>query len=173
MFDCVIYCSSFNIKTKIKNRKKRLVQASRQYFRDSPLSAQMMMMMLVPAAKIFPAIQKVARALIIAPLLKRGWNSEKYEKMTGMEPPTLRGRHRCIHVILVKWVKTLYDFCLNLQNVSVYVKTLLAWRYPTPLKNRRSKKSQNLGAKLATAPNVPFTARETTRTLRLPLRSAR
>ncbi len=71
------------------------------------------MMMVLPAAKIFPAIQKVARALIIAPLLKRGWNSEKYEKMTGMEPPTLRGRHRCIHVILVKWVMTLSVWFLS------------------------------------------------------------
>lgn len=44
---------------------------------------------------------------------------------------------------------------------------------PTPLKNRKSRKSQKAGAKLATAPNVPLTARETTRTLRLPLRSAR
>lgn len=58
--------------------------------------------MVLPAAKIFPAIQNVARALIIAPLRKRGWNSEKYEKMTGMDPPTLSVKHGCIHVILVE-----------------------------------------------------------------------
>lgn len=30
-----------------------------------------------PAARMFPAIQNVARALIIAPRLRRGMNSEK------------------------------------------------------------------------------------------------
>lgn len=45
--------------------------------------------------------------------------------------------------------------------------------YPMPLMNLSSRKSQNHGAKLARPPNSPLMARETTRTLRRPLWSAR
>ncbi|KAG7230875.1 hypothetical protein INR49_024902 [Caranx melampygus] len=42
--------------------------------------------------------------------------------------------------------------------------------HPMPLMSRSSKKSQNFGAMLARPPNTPFTVRDTTRTLRRPLR---
>lgn len=50
--------------------------------------------MFPPAANMFPPIQKVARALIIVPLFILGINSEKYEKMTGIEPPTLQEENK-------------------------------------------------------------------------------
>ena len=43
----------------------------------------------LPAAMMLPNIQKVAKALIILPRLSFGWNSVKYENITGMLPPTL------------------------------------------------------------------------------------
>ena len=45
--------------------------------------------------------------------------------------------------------------------------------HPMPLMNRSSRKSQNQGATLARPPNTPFTVRDTTRTRRRPLWSAR
>jgi hypothetical protein len=41
---------------------------------------------------IFPNIQNVAKALIIFPRLSLGWNSVKYENITGMLPPTLHSK---------------------------------------------------------------------------------
>lgn len=42
-----------------------------------------------PATKRFPNVQNAAIKLNIEPLLDLGWNSAKYDQITGPEPPNL------------------------------------------------------------------------------------
>ena len=47
----------------------------------------------VPATTKLPTIQKAARKLSMAPRFDFGWNSAKYDHVTGMLPPTLQQKH--------------------------------------------------------------------------------
>lgn len=67
----------------------------------------------LPAARMFPPIQNVARIEIIDPRLVFAWNSVKYVKMTGMLPPTLnhkdKQKSKCLLglVFAIKYVLSL------------------------------------------------------------------
>lgn len=45
-----------------------------------------------PATNRFPIVQKAAIKLNIEPRLDFGWNSAKYDQMTGPEPPKLTNK---------------------------------------------------------------------------------
>lgn len=44
----------------------------------------------LPATNKFPSVQKAAMKLSIEPLLRLGWNSAKYDQITGPLPPNLK-----------------------------------------------------------------------------------